>query len=144
MTDLFDKLRQMQNKRKTFDELPDMAIDASEDGLKKFDLSKLREDSFNGIKADFERNGKKAPEMKVVGISLHVIMLNPDDPKREEIAHTEVMAWHKKCGDPRRFMGDNDDECHCGDSGGCSSSCKDPDEQPYRPNKLKDDSRMYG
>lgn len=148
MSDLFENLKKMKQKPKKFDDLPDMQSDG-EDGLAKFDLVAFKDEGIEGIKKMFTRQGKPAPEIKVVGVSVHVVFLNPDDPNREEMAISEIVAWHKKCGDPKRFLagkleemdGCQDGDCSCGE---CEEKkSMDPDEQPYDP-KNKYNGMMYG
>lgn len=146
-SDLFDKLRQMQRKKKTFDELPDMNTLDGDDGLAKFDLMKFKEDGLNGIREGFEREGKQPPEMKVVAVAIKVVLLNPMDPKRDDIAMAEVVAWHKHCGDPKNFMNNDDEEgCSCGEESQNDKIARmlngDGDEPPYRPGKYE--GTMYG
>ena len=86
----------------------------------------------------FASQGKPAPEIKVVGVSVHVVLLNPDDPKREEMAISQIVAWHKKCGDPRKYLAGNSfGECEH------DKENMDPEEQPYDP-KNKYNGMMYG
>jgi hypothetical protein len=149
-SDLFDKLRQMQKKRKTFDELPDMQKDG-EDGIANFNLVKFKESALEGLKEQFRRQGKNPPEVKIVGVALHAILLNPDDSKREEMAHSEMVAWHKDCGDPERFLGEGKDD-RCDSCGSTEEETlkklkamlgdSDGDDAPYNPGKY--DGMMYG
>ena len=146
MSDLFENLKRMKQKPKKFDDLPDMQVDG-EDGLAKFDLVAFKDEGLEGIKKMFARQGKPAPEMKVVGVSVHVVLLNPNDPKREEMAISEIVAWHKKCGDPKKYVQGkleemDSDECSCGN---CEHEKEhmDPEEQPYEP-KNKYNWMMYG
>ena len=139
MTDLYDRLRQLKmktpSKAKSFDEMPDMkVVDGKFEG---FDLAGFREHGLEGIRNEFISRGEKIPDMKVVGITLHVLMLNPDDEKREQIAHTEVVAWHKDCGDIRQFV-HNETNCEC------ENDCEKPqnEEQPYKAGKYE--GAMYG
>lgn len=140
MTDLYDRLRQLKmkapSKAKSFDEMPDMkVVDGRFDG---FDMESFVKSGLEGIRESFENQGEKAPEMKIVGLTLHVLMLNPDDEKREQIAHTEVIAWHKDCGDIRQFAHHESENCDCDDD------CKkqNNEEQPYKAGKYE--GAMYG
>lgn len=146
MSDLFENLKRMKQKPKKFDDLPDMSIDG-EGGLNQFDLVGFKNEGIEGLRKIFTQQGKPAPEVKVVGVSVHVVLLNPDDPNRQEMAVSEIVAWHKKCGDPRKFLGGDVGEigevsCGCGE---CESKKEsmDPDEQPYDP-KSKYNGMMYG
>jgi len=146
MSDLFENLKKMKQKPKKFDDLPDMQVDG-EDGLAKFDLVAFKDEGLDGIKKMFARQGKPAPEIKVVGVSVHVVLLNPDDPKREEMAISEIVAWHKKCGDPKKYLAGkfsnmDNEECSCGECEHEKESM-DPEEQPYEP-KNKYNGMMYG
>ena len=161
MSDLFDKLKKMQErskKNRTFDELPDMLTSTAGDSVKDFDLEDFTKHGLEGLRQQFRAQGKKVPEMKVVGVAVHVIMVNPDDPKREQMAHSEFVAWHKDCGNPDNFLNEEvREDCkngNCEDckNGNCEESeavknimrgmSQDPDEQPYKPNKY--DGHMFG
>lgn len=155
MSDLFDKLKKMQErskKNRTFDELPDMLTSTAGDSVKDFDLEDFTKHGLEGLRQQFRAQGKKVPEMKVVGVAVHVIMVNPDDPKREQMAHSEFVAWHKDCGNPDNFLKEDGEVCEDCKNGNCDESesvknimrgmSHDPDEQPYKPNKY--DGHMFG
>jgi hypothetical protein len=151
MSDLIDKLKKMQTmsrKNKTFDELPDMATSTGKDSISNFNLKEFTDSMLEGIKEEFKAHGAKVPEMKVVGVGIHVIMVNPDDPKREEMAIREIVAWHRDCGNPDRFLNNNtsDKECSCEEEEAINKLrellSQNPEEQPYKAGKY--DGYMYG
>ena len=146
--DLFDKLRKLQQKKameiKKFDDMPDMTM---KDGkFEKLDMEKFKTESLAKLKDEFRNRGEKVPDMKVVGVTLHVLMCNPDN--REQIAHTQIVAWNKDAGDPRLYLGADSRTESCGDGkcdDKCDSNCKNEDDgenQPYKANKYN--GNMYG
>jgi len=141
MTDMYDKLRQLKVKqpvaRKKFSELPDMKVE--DNRFVGFDLDGLVKTGLEGIRENFIEQGEKAPEMKIVGITLHVLMLKPDcEENNEMVALTDVVAWHKDVGDVQNLLTNYQTM-----EQKCDSNCNhNSEEQPYKANKYE--GAMYG
>lgn len=89
--------------RKKFDDLPDMRIDGSID---KFVASDFAKDSIKILQEDAKKSGIDL-EVKVVGVALRIVLLDPADLTRTHIATTEVAMTHPDL-DLRELLSNSD------------------------------------
>lgn len=126
---------------KTFDDYPDLRAD---NGLENFDLKAFSDSAIDGLSEKLKEGGRESVPMKIVGVSLHLIMLNPDDESKTDIVHTELVAWHKNCGNPKkllsRSLGEIDAQMIKTEHKDCDGECG---EEKYKSGKC-DAHIMYG
>jgi hypothetical protein len=136
---IFDKLKSLSKPmKKKFDDLPDMVKDGS---IERFNLNTYANDVVKAIVKDAKEVGGFDLEVKVVGIGVRVVLVDPSDETRTRIATTSIEVGH-----PDLDMGellstadilppsDGNRILHAGD--------EKEDDPPYRPGKY--DGVMYG
>ncbi len=136
---VLDKLRTLSLNRKGFDDFPDMMADGTIEGI---NIKELAEESVKALQVDGEASGMGKMEVKVVGIGVRVLMLDPNDKSRKRIATTEIIRLHPKI---------NLDELDVSAEHLPSVSEEklidaqnhiDPENAPYKPNSY--DGHMFG
>lgn len=134
---VLEKLRTLSRKtRRKFDDLPDMRKDGS---IERFNVSDFTKETISIMQEDAKNAGFDL-EVKIVGVAVRVVMLDPDDKSRTKIVTTEIAITHPDI-DLNDLLSTSDsiDEIN----GDRLLHKHNDDEPPYKP-EGKYDGHMYG
>jgi hypothetical protein len=131
---VLDKLKRL-SKKKRFDDLPDMRNDESLDDI---DLRQMADNCAERIMADAKANGFDNLEVKLVGVGVYLMVLDPTDESRNKMVLSPMVVAHKDIGfeemmSASALLKDTD-----------ASKMMNNEEQEYKPDKARYEGHMYG